>query len=155
MLQYKRNKAHHHVLLKETSHHVQVGNWLHFITTPHLWLLSYYSTTLSVWFVTYHHHHHSARNLILKVSTLCVPVFSPSGIPRFWKQASHTLTGVSPHPLSGTGLLLDEQPSQKPSPHARQWCFVSLSSKASPHLEQLCNISPKAMRNRCEFLSFR
>lgn len=36
------------------------------------------------------------------------------------KQTSHTLTGARPQPLSGTGAALEEQPSQKPSPHARQ-----------------------------------
>lgn len=36
------------------------------------------------------------------------------------KQTSHTLTGARPQPLSGTGAALEEQPSQKPSPQARQ-----------------------------------
>ena len=41
---------------------------------------------------------------------------------------SQVLTKVSPHPRSGTGSLLLEQESQKPWPHARQWCFCSLPS---------------------------
>lgn len=36
------------------------------------------------------------------------------------KQTSQTLTGARPQPLSGTGAALEEQPSQNPSPQARQ-----------------------------------
>ncbi len=61
----------------------------------------------------------------------------PSGIPLFWKQASQTLTGARPQPLSGTGRVLEEQPSQKPSPQARQWCFVSLSWNSTPQFLHL------------------
>ena len=50
------------------------------------------------------------------------------------KQTSQTLTGARPQPLSGTGAALEEQPSQKPSPQARQWCLLSLSWKTAWHL---------------------
>lgn len=60
----------------------------------------------------------------------CIPV----GIPLLWKQASQTLTGSRPQPLSGTGRVFEEQESQKPSPQARQWCLVSLGRNSSPHL---------------------
>lgn len=60
--------------------------------------------------------------------------FVPVEIPRLWKQASQTLTGARPQPLSGTGRVLEEHESQKPSPHARQWCLVSLGWNSSPQL---------------------
>lgn len=60
----------------------------------------------------------------------CIPV----NVALCSKQTSQTLTGASPQPLSGTGAALEEQPSQKPSPQARQWCLVSLSWKTAWHL---------------------
>lgn len=63
----------------------------------------------------------------------------PVGIPLFWKHASQTRTGARPQPLSGTGLVLEEQASQKPSPHARQWCLVSLGWNSSAHLWHFWN----------------
>lgn len=41
-----------------------------------------------------------------------------------WKHELQTLTS-SYQPRLGTGWYFDEQPSQKPSPHARQWCFLA------------------------------
>lgn len=61
---------------------------------------------------------------------MCVPAYAALCS----KQTSHTLTGPRPQPLSGTGADLEEQPSQKPSPQARQWCLVSLSWKTVWHL---------------------
>lgn len=60
--------------------------------------------------------------------------FVPVGMPLLWKQASQTRTGARPQPLSGTGRVLEEHKWQKPSPHARQWCLVSLGWNSSPHL---------------------
>lgn len=51
------------------------------------------------------------------------------GSPPCWWQESQTRTGFLPQPLSGTGMLRVEQAWQKPSPQARQWCFLSTSLK--------------------------
>ena len=61
-------------------------------------------------------------------------ILVPVEMPLLWKHASQTLTGARPQPLSGTGRLLEEQASQKPSPQARQWCLVSLGWNASEHV---------------------
>lgn len=51
----------------------------------------------------------------------------------FPKQRSHTRTGASPQPRSGTGLLLVEHASQTPPPQERQWCLVSPSANTWRH----------------------
>ncbi|KAG7282079.1 hypothetical protein CRUP_023595 [Coryphaenoides rupestris] len=54
------------------------------------------------------------------------------------EDASQTLTGARPQPRSGTGRLLEEQASQKPSPQARQCLVCTVSWKmttAGPSVE--------------------
>lgn len=66
-----------------------------------------------------------------------------STVDDFPQQRSHTRTGASPQPRSGTGFLLVEHASQTPPPQARQWCLVSPSANKWRHTWQAWKIKKK------------